>query len=62
MLVAICRWKNKVIADGKAAYYCLTIKKCDGLKLTVKKLKKGGARIENFQRADLINIQRRRAR
>ncbi|HEY4495180.1 MAG TPA: hypothetical protein VJC01_01880 [Candidatus Paceibacterota bacterium] len=60
MLVPFCRWKNKVIGDEKAISYCFKIKKCDGLKLTVKKLKKGGARIESFQQADMVNIQKRK--
>jgi len=56
MLVPFCRWKNKTIGDEKAVSYCLKIKKCDGLKLIVKKLQRGGARIESFQQANLANI------
>ena len=62
MLVPFCRWKNKVIGDGKAARYCLARKKCNGLQLKVKKLQGGGAGIESFQQVDLVNMLRKRAR
>jgi len=58
MLIAFCKRKNKTTSDRKAVHYCFTIRKCDGLKLKVKELRKGGTRIESFQQT--ANMQRRK--
>ena len=58
MLVAFCKRKNKVIAEKKAAHYCLKKRRCDGLKLNVKESRRGDARMGSFQQA--ANMQRKK--